>query len=84
MVKETPIGKVVHWYDKIGVAVVRLNKTLKVGDQIRVKKGDDEFTETVSSMQLDHEAIKSGKKGNEVAIKVSRQAREGALIYAAE
>jgi len=84
MTKSNPIGKVVHWYDKLGVAVIKLNKTLKVGEEIRVVRGDVKFTDTVTSMQLDHKSIKSGKKGNEVAVKVSEQAKEGAEVYAAE
>jgi len=84
MPKNNPVGKVTHWYDKLGVAVIKLNKALKVGDQIKIKRGDFEFTDSVSSMQLDHKAINSGKKGDEVAVKVSKQAKEGAEVYIAE
>ncbi len=84
MAKDNPIGKVVHYYDRLGVAVVKLNKVLKVGDQIKVKRGDQEFTETIASMQLDHKSVSGGKKGDEIAVKVSQQAKEGAEIYAAE
>lgn len=84
MSKDNLIGKVTHWYDKLGVAVIKLNNALKVGDQIKVKRGDEEFIDTVDSMQLDHKLIDSGKKGDEVAVKVSKQAKEGAEIYAAE
>ena len=82
MSKESPIGKVVHWYDKLSVAVIKLNKAIKVGDQIKVKRGDQEFTDTVTSMQLEHESVNSGKKGDEIAVKVSKQAKEGAEVYA--
>lgn len=82
MLKEKPIGKVIHFYDKLSVAVVKLNKALKVGSQVKIRRGDQEFTETVTSMQLDHESVKSGKKGEEVAIKVSQQVRQGAELYA--
>lgn len=84
MLKDNPIGKVTHWYDKLGVAVIKLNKALKVGDQIKVKRGDQEFTDTVTSMQLEHESINAGKKGDEVAVKVSQPAKEGAEVYAAK
>ncbi len=84
MSKDNLIGKVTHWYDKLGVAVIKLNSALKVGDQIKVKRGDEEFTDTVDSMQLDHKPIDSGKSGDEVAVKVSKQVKEGAEIYAAE
>lgn len=82
MSKDNLIGKVTHWYDKLGVAVVKLNSALKVGDQIKVKRGDEEFTDTVDSMQLDHKPVDSGKKGDEVAVKVSKQTKEGAEVYA--
>jgi len=84
MPKDNPIGKVVHWYDKLGVAVIKLSSALKVGDQIKVKRGDQEFTDTVDSMQLDHKPVNSGKKGDEIAVKVSQQAKEGAEIYAVQ
>ena len=81
---EKNIGEVTHWYDKIGVAVVKLSATLKVGDKVKVKRGAEEFEESVSSMQLDHAPVQSGKKGQEVAIKLSLPAKDGALIYKAE
>lgn len=78
------IGKVNHWYDKAQVAVVKLSGNIKIGDKIKVKKGDSEFEETVSSMQVDHKTVNSGKKGDEVAIQLSQKTKEGAVIYPAE
>ena len=78
------IGKVNHWYEKAQVAVIKLSGSIKVGDKIKVKKGDSEFEETVDSMQVNHVAVSSGKKGNEVAIKLSKKTKEGAVIYSAE
>ena len=84
MTKDNLIGKVVHWYDKIGVAVIELGKSLKVGDKVKIKHGDTEFEETISSMQLDHESVKSGKKGQGIAVKLSQKEGEGSEIYTAE
>lgn len=81
---EKEIGKVTHWYDKIGVAVVKLSGTLKVGDQIKIKRADIESEDTVASMQIDHADVKSGKKGDEVAIRLSQKAKEGSVISLAE
>lgn len=81
---ESPIGKVIHWYDKLSVAVVKLSKALKVGDRVKVVHGSDEFTDTVSSMQFDHQVIAGAKKGQEVAVKLSRKAGEGSQIFLAE
>ena len=76
-----PLGKVVHWFDKIGVAVLSLNGVLKVGDKVKVQKGEVEFEEEIGSMQVDHKPVKSAKKGDEVAVKLSQQAKEGTLIF---
>ena len=81
---EKEVGKVTHWYDKIGVAVVKLSGILKVGDQIKIKRGDIESEDTVASMQIDHADVKSGKKGDEVAIKLNQKAKEGSIICSAE
>lgn len=57
------IGKVVHFFDKASVAVVKLSSSLKIGDEVKIKKGDNEFTDKVESMQIDHESvISSGSK----------------------
>ena len=81
---EKEVGKITHWYDKLGVAVVKLSGALKVGDKIKVKKGGEEVEDAVSSMQLEHEDIKAGKKGQEVAIKLSQKAKEGACVCVIE
>jgi len=78
------IGKVTHWYDKLGVAVIKLEAPLKVGDNIKVSRGDVEFEETVSSMQIDHKEVDGGKKGDEIAMKLSQKAKVGSTISKVE
>ncbi|MBI1974692.1 MAG: translation elongation factor-like protein [Candidatus Zambryskibacteria bacterium] len=78
---EKQIGTVTHWYDKIGVAVIKLTSSLSKGDRIKVRKGDEEFEEIVSSLQINHTDATSAKKGAEAAIKLSRRAKEGAGVY---
>lgn len=77
------IGKVTHYYDKIGVAIVKPTKTIKVGDKVRFGSEEDGFEQTVESMEFNHEAISSAKKGQEVGIKVDKKAREGTNVYSA-
>lgn len=81
MDKKDLIGKVVHYYDKIGVAVVRLDKPLKVGDKVKFTKNDASFEQTIESMQLDHKPVTLGKKNEEVAIKVDQIVKSGFLLY---
>lgn len=78
---EEQIGKIIHYYDKIGVAVVRLEGGLKAGDTVHVKGKVSDFEQTVESMQLDHKDVSSAKKGEEVAVKLSEKAKEGDIVY---
>ena len=48
--EEQLIGKVTHYFSKIGVAVVELSGSLKVGDTIRIVGGDTDFSQTIESM----------------------------------
>lgn len=77
---EQEVGKVIHYYNKAAVAVVRLSGNLKVGDTVKIAKGEDEFEMKIASMQVDHEAVESGKTGDEVAIKVDNPTKEGAAV----
>lgn len=77
---EKEIGKVVHYFDKAMVAVVKLSAPVALGDVLIFRKGENEFAEEVKSMQIDHETVKKGKKGEEVAIKVSKETKQGASV----
>lgn len=78
------IGKVTHYYTKIGVAVIELTDTLKVGDTIRVKGATSDFTQTVDSMQIEHKNVKEAKKKQSIGLKVGEQARQGDTVYIVE
>lgn len=82
---EKEIGKVVHFFDKASVAVIRLTEGgLKVGDTVKFVKGDEVHTETIDSMQIEHETVTSVKKGDEVAVKVSAIVKAGATVFKEE
>ena len=83
MSKSVLLGQVIHYYDRIGVAVVKLAKSVKTEDAVKFVHGDKEFGQSISSMQLEHEPIKSGKKGQEVAIKVDKEVKSGTKMYSA-
>jgi len=81
---EKEIGKITHYYDKAGVAILELTDKLSVGEAVKIKKGDTEFEQKVESMQVEHENVDSAKKGDVVGLKVSEPAKEGALVYKVE
>ncbi|MBI2096342.1 MAG: hypothetical protein HYT43_01765 [Candidatus Taylorbacteria bacterium] len=81
MAEEKEIGTITHWYGKIGVAVVKLAGGLKRGDRVKIVKGDSEFEDTVSSIQVDHKDVESAGRGDDAAVKLSQKAKEGAKVY---
>lgn len=78
------IGKVVHYFDKAMVAVIRLSADLSAGDTVKFVHGDDEFVQKIDSMQINHNPVESCKAGEEVAVKVGQKTHEGAKIFREE
>jgi translation initiation factor IF-2 len=84
--KEVPqegeqIGKITHYFGNIGVAVVELIGTLKVGDNIRIIGGDVDFNQPVESMQYEHSSVQEAKAGQSVGMKVAKKVHEGYKVY---
>lgn len=75
------IGKITHYFSNIGVAVIELTGTLKVGDTIRIVGGETDFTQAVESMEVEHEKVETAKKGEGVGLKVEQKVREGYKVY---
>lgn len=71
------IGKVHHYFDKIGVAALTLEAPLAVGDTISITGHDQTFSQTIASMQIDHQQVEKAKKGDDVAFKVDQPVKEG-------
>jgi len=79
-----PIGKVIHYYDKIGVAIVELTDEIKVGDKIKIEGGKNEFDQTVESMEVDKKSVNSAVSGDTIGMKVREKTQEGALVLKIE
>jgi translation elongation factor EF-1alpha len=75
------IGKVEHYYTHLGVAVVELIDTLKVGDNIKVKGATSDFTQKVESMRIEKDKIQEAKSGQSVGLKVKEHARQHDVVY---
>lgn len=75
------IGKITHYFGNIGVAVIELSDTLKVGETIRIVGGETDFTQTVESMEVEHQKVEEAKKGESIGIKIEQKVREGYKVY---
>ncbi|MGB9726497.1 MAG: EF-Tu/IF-2/RF-3 family GTPase [Minisyncoccia bacterium] len=79
--EEKLIGKITHYYGKIGVGIVELSGPLKVGDKIHIKGHSTDFEQTVDSIQVEHENVDSAKKGETIGLKVKDKVHEGDEVY---
>lgn len=79
------IGKVTHYYDKIGVAVIEVVKqSLKVGDTVKISGHDKEFTQTIDSLQVEHTQVSEVPVGESCGMKVTQPVKQGDVLYLAE
>ena len=75
------VGKIVHYFDKILVAVIgATDGDIKIGDTLRYGE-DGALEEKIESIQIDHAQVELIKKGGEGAIKVSSEVKSGAIVY---
>ncbi len=76
------IGKVTHYYDKIGVAVVLVtNQPLKVGDTVKISGHDSEFNQTIDSLQIEHKQVSEVPSGETCGMKVDKPVKEGDVLF---
>ena len=76
------VGRVSHYYDKLGVAVVEIvNQPLKVDDMIKISGHDKEFTQTVESLQVEHKQVTELGAGESGGMKVSQPVKQGDVLY---
>ena len=84
MAEEKQIGKITHFFGKISVAVLELTDELKAGDTIHIVGGERDFTQLVSSMQMEHQNIETAKAGEAVGMKVDQAVKPGDVVYKIE
>ena len=77
------IGKVTHYFNHIKVAVLKLGSPLSLGQKINFQGATTDFSQTVSSMQIDHVQVKKAPKGKSIGLKVPKRVREGDLVFLA-
>ena len=78
---EQYIGKVTHYFNRIGVAVLELEDGLTVGDTVHISGYTTDFVQQVQSMEVDHRKMQSVGAGADVALKVDDRARADDKVY---
>ncbi len=79
---EEEIGRISHYFSKLNVGVLELNKgEILIGDTIHVKGHTTDFYQKVQSMQEEHSPVESAKAGQAVGLKVEGDVRERDLVF---
>jgi hypothetical protein len=78
---EQMIGRVNHWFGKLGVAGIELTDGLAVGDRIHVLGHTTDFEQEVTSIQIMHQDVPQAGPGADVGIRVKFRARVGDRVY---
>ena len=82
--EEKLIGRVTHYYSHLSVGIVELTEgELRLGDLIHVKGAHTDFTQTVDSIQVEHQNVERAEKGKSVGIKVKEKVREHDQVFRA-
>lgn len=78
--KEITLGRVTHYYDRLGVAIVDLAMPVRLGDVVHFKRGTHEHVQPITSLQIDHQAVTGAKKKDIVGLKVMQEVHPGAVM----
>jgi putative protease len=74
------VGKVTHFYDNIGVVIVELSDTLKVGDKVKFEGHGADFEQVIESLQIDHKPVEKASAGELVGLKTEQRVKEGTEV----
>jgi len=80
--KEIEVGKVTDYFAHIGVVAIDVTaEGIKVGDTLRFKGHTTDFTQKITSMQVDHKSVDEAPVGSDVGIKVKDRVRSHDHVY---
>ena len=79
---EQLIGTVIHYFKQPGVAVVGITDgEVALDDEIHFVGHTTDFTEKVTSMEVNHQRVERATVGEEIAIKVVARARRHDRVF---
>ena len=80
--KEQEIGYVSKYFGQISVAAIEITAgKLSVGDTIHIKGHTTDMNVEVGSIQIEHDAVDSAKKGDSIGLKVTGKARRKDKVF---
>ncbi len=77
---EQRIGVVKDYFAKIDVAGIDVEKTIRVGDKIRIAGHTTDLTQVVESMEIDGQQVDEATAGAQIGIKVDERCRGNDVV----
>ena len=81
MADKQQVGKILHFYPKISVAVIELTGDLKQGDKINIKGNENEVDMMIESMQIEHNPVEEAKAGQAIGLKTPEPVKEKDVVF---
>lgn len=82
MAEEMQVGKVSHYFSKIGVAVIDLTDgSIKAGDELHIKGHTTDLRQKVTSMQIEQDKIEIAEPGQSIGMKVDGPVRQHDAVF---
>ncbi|MDE1823449.1 MAG: hypothetical protein KGI00_02395 [Candidatus Micrarchaeota archaeon] len=75
------VGTVEEFFDRIGVAAIKLTQGLKVGDIIEIGTDEEAVRQRISSMQINRNGVDEAMEGDSVGIKLNHKVPQGSSVY---
>ena len=75
------IGKVVHYYPRISVAVIEVLDVIKIGDEISIEGRTTNLRQKVESMEIEHKPVQEAHPGELVGLKVNGRVRRNDFVF---
>ncbi|MBW1700501.1 MAG: translation elongation factor-like protein [Deltaproteobacteria bacterium] len=79
---EEQVAVIVKFFAKPSVAALEVtNGIIKIGDVLKYKGHTTDFTEEITSMEIDNQAVVEAKVGDLIGVKVKERVRENDKVY---
>lgn len=82
MAAVAPIGEITHYFSKIMVCVIQMNKgTLSIGEKVRIRGHTTDFTQKIRSLQIESVNVPVVHQGQLVGMRIDKPARAGDMVF---
>lgn len=79
-IKKDVLGYVTHYFPHVKAAVIKVKKPISLNQMIKIKGHTTDFTQTITSMQIDRVPIQNAKPGDEIGLLVNSRVRRRDIV----